>query len=383
MLTTRATWLSSKNRLNMHIIKSLFAALLLCLIFVLAPLQIAAAESFKKELDYLISLSEKHWLRFDPANLTPLLKAIDLNSQTPKKLPISDFESCTKMYYEFTIPVPLDKAVLYLYHPDIPGYLPRANSVRLQSSPKDDNLEGLVSLITSPVAPGGQPQTSFFKEFQETTPATSTGTYYNYTENRFMARLNHDGHDVLISVSTMPETSGVGRKGAIIGPDSDWRYFYSGQNGLTWGGPSSIDTYIYTSASVQFMFEPSPGTTRVCLFKWMRAGWKSINFVEEEHIREGCERLAKCLRQTLASPNLPTPEEIKAKYQTLKNMTDSALREEMRPVVDVLVQASATDKILSESAYKSILQSGAYLENMTRTQMIAELMKRYFHDKIK
>ena len=124
--------------------------------------------------------------------------------------------------------------------------------------------------------------------------------------DRLMVLLHYRGKDFFISVTRQKNPSTVGRKGAIIGPDTDWNYFYSGQKGLNKAGLGWVNSYMYDAFSVSILFEPgaSKTQTRYMAFKWLRAGWGGINMVKQENIMEGCNRFASGFKKVLESPQL-------------------------------------------------------------------------------
>ena len=99
------------------------------------------------------------------------------------------------------------------------------------------------------------------------------GAYYRYDMDRLMVLMNHRGKDVFISVTRQKKPSTVGRKGAIIGKDTDWNYFYSGEKGLSKTGFGWVSSYMYDAFSVAVFFEPvaNQPRTRVVNFKWLNA----------------------------------------------------------------------------------------------------------------
>ena len=78
----------------------------------------------------------------------------------------------------------------------------------------------------------------------------TTGVYHEYDLKRTLILLNQKGRQVLISVSKQIDESSIGKKGVILGNDSDWTYFYSNEPGTMKTGLGWAKSYIYDYFSV-------------------------------------------------------------------------------------------------------------------------------------
>jgi hypothetical protein len=165
----------------------------------------------------------------------------------------------------------------------------------------------------------------------------------------------------------------------IIGPDSDWNYFYSGQKGLNQAGLGWVSSYMYDALSVAILFEPgtSKAQTRFATFKWLRAGWGGINMVRKENIIEGCKRFAAGFKRVLESSQLPEAERLIDMYAGIKNLSDQDLMAKLRPVGTALQKLSRTDPGLARSDFKEMIESGKYLREMSREERENLLMSEY------
>ncbi|MFH2041547.1 MAG: hypothetical protein ABIJ35_03390 [Acidobacteriota bacterium] len=277
-------------------------------------------------------------------------------------------EDATGAYFFSDIKVPLSKVVKYAYNPEIPAYVTLPSVIRFggwQAKPTGpyDNLWEKVGNVRNPLIVRGV-------EYEEITPDLTTGAYYRYDMDRLMVLLNYRGKDFFLSVTGQKKPSTVGRKGAIIGPDTDWNYFYSGQKGLTKAGLGWVSSYMYDAFSVSILFEPgiSKAQTRYVTFKWLRAGWGGINMVSRENIIEGCKRFALGFKKILESPKLPEAEQLIKTYAGIKSLSDQELITRLQPIGKALKILSRTDPALSNSDFQDKIESGRYLGGMSREE---------------
>jgi hypothetical protein len=213
-------------------------------------------------------------------------------------------------------------------------------------------------------------------EYEEITPDTFSGCYYNYTLLRLLVLLHVDGKPVLFSVSRQGTPSSVGYKAAIVGKDSDWNYVYTKVMGSNLKLVGWAETYMYDSAHISLMY-PSGEGGGLAFFKWVKAGWSNMNMVKSKHIRSGAERFLASMRQVLDAQNLPEPEAIYARHKELVAMDDATLRMAFEPHAAALANSAHGDSVLSGADFQAVLQNGAYAQHLGRKELISELMKLY------
>jgi hypothetical protein len=194
-----------------------------------------------------------------------------------------------------------------------------------------------------------------------------------------MVLLKYRGKVFFISATRQMNPSTVGKQGVIIGPDSDWNYFYSGQKGLSQAGLGWVSSYMYDAFSVSILFEPgaSKTQTRFTTFKWLRAGWGGINMVKRENIVEGCKRFASGFKKVMESPQLPEAAHLIDMYTGIKNLSDQDLTARLQPIGKALQKLSRTDPGLSRSDFRELIESGKYLRGMSREEQENLLMSEY------
>jgi hypothetical protein len=266
------------------------------------------------------------------------------------------------------VKAPLSKVVKYAYNPRIPAYVTLPSVIRYggwQVKPNGpfDNLWEKIGSVKDPLIIRGV-------EYEEITPDLTTGAYYRYDMDRLMILLNYRGKDFFLSVTGQKNPSTVGRKGAIIGSDTDWNYFYSGQKGLNKAGLGWVNSYMYDAFSVSILFEPGQARsqTRYVSFKWLRAGWGGINMVQRENIIEGCKRFAFGFKKILESPQLPEAEQLIDRYARIRGLPDQELISRLQPIGKALKKLCRTEPALAPSDFQEMIESGKYLDGMSREE---------------
>ena len=339
----------------------------------------AARPGWNEGIDYLAAMLTSREASFDVQKVSGLLdfvvseKGGDANMNPGKR------ENAAGAYFFSDVKAPLSKVIKYAYNPKIPAHVTLPSVIRLggwQVRPAGpfDSLWEKVGYVKDPLIMRGV-------EYEEITPDLTTGAYYRYDMDRLMVLLNYRGKDFFLSVTRQKKPSTVGRKGAIIGPDSDWNYFYSGQKGVNKPGLGWVDSYMYDAFSVSILFEPGApkAQTRYVSFKWLRAGWGGINMVGRDNILEGCRRFAFGFKKILESPQLPEAEQLIDTYARIKSLPDQELITRLQPIEKALKKLSRTDPALSNSDFRDMIESGKYLNGMSREErenlLMSEFMK--------
>ena len=347
----------------------------------------AAAGSDKSEarpiwddgITYLLTMLTSKETSFDVQKVSGLLDFALSEKGGEAKMKPAERENATGAYFFTDVKAPLSKVVKYAYNPKIPAYVTLPSVVRLggwQVKPT-----GTVASFWEKVGDVKVPLLMRGVEYEEITPDMTTGAYYRYTMDRLMVLLHYRGKDFFISVTRQKSPSTVGRKGAIIGLDTDWNYFYSGQKGLNKAGLGWVNSYMYDAFSVTILFEPgaSKTQTRYMAFKWLKAGWGGINMVKQENIMEGCNRFASGFKKVLESPQLPEAEQVIDVYARIKGLSDQDLTAKLQPIGRALQKLCRTDPALSHRDFQEMIESGKYLDGMSREErenlLMVEWMK--------
>lgn len=339
-----------------------------------------ASKKMPKEVDqalsYLVSMTDNKDIAFSEEKAAPLMnfittKKLEANEYYPKSM-----DNAKGVCMVDELKCSLYKVLRYGYSPDIPSYLITPSIIRVSGwypGNKDAQTPLWESLdhITAPIVIRGV-------EYEEITPESSSGGYYKYDLNRVLILFKYQDKKVLLSVAKQKGPSSVGKKGVILEEDN-WDYFYSGLDGLTTGGLSWMDTYMYDSFSVcMFMENPtSPPTTDYVVIKWLRAGWASLNVVKPKHIFNGCRRTATAFKAIMESSRLPEPQVLAEKFSDFSKLSDQELDKLLTPYLARLKKLSKKHPVLSDDDFKELVENDEYIRNMTREERISILMKDF------
>ncbi len=298
-----------------------------------------------------------------------------LTSKQQREYSLPKSRECTGAYYEFDTNITFPRFIEYSYNPLIPPVVTRPSSLRYSTwgSPRDESQK--LPNSWKPVPSAGVPVVIHAMQHESDTPDLNSGVYHEYDLKRTLILLNHKGRQVMISVSKQINRSDVGKKGFILGDDTDWVYHYSGQPGSPRTGLGWVKSYIYDYFSVCVFAESStaPNMVRSGVIQWLSAGWSGINFVKVSHILRGLERFARDCNVVLESPRLPAPNQIVSVYQRLSSMPAGDLTKKYA----ALQQALRSEAARMGKISKSELDEPVSFANIPREQMVEELMLEY------
>jgi hypothetical protein len=299
-----------------------------------------------------------------------------LGDKPAKEVDLPKIREATGAYYEFDTRISFLNFLKYSYNQQIPSALTSPSSIRysiwnglpgkFQKMPA--NWETLLP-ISKPVIIHGIQRDAI-------TPDLTTGVYYEYELQRTLILRNHKGKKVLITISKQIDRSNVGKKGAIIGSDDDWNYYYSDEPGSLKKGLGWVKSYIYDFFSVGVYVETGAPSSvvRSGVFQWIRAGWSGVNFVQSGHVIKGMKRYGRNFKGILESPVLPPANHIAAAYQKFYAMPNSDIRLHYA----TLQEAQRALAIQSGKINKPQIKKLNISDNVSKGQMIEELMLEYF-----
>jgi len=271
-------------------------------------------------------------------------------------------------YNEVDVRIRLADLLQYAFNPTIPWFATSPASLRSSFWKQTDtpwrNLPRLWELFgtaDSPLVIRGL-------ETVENTPDIFSGGYYRYDLHRTLILLTSGPRRTVISISKQVDVSDVGRKGYIVGNDEDWNYFYSGEPGLNVTGLGWVKSFMYDSAGISVYTEAGqdPPLVRTANFKWLRAGWSSINMVQNDHIHQGMVRFARAFKEILESPRLPAVKTFENDCLKIAAYSDAALRDKIKSYRHLL--ATRLEK-LNGGARKHLPEafwSESYWEGLSR-----------------
>lgn len=334
-------------------------------------------ESVYPGLEYLLTIP-KGTDDIVPERLNDILEFV-ASAPADTSMSMQDREKASGAFHSFTLKGDLGRVLDYAYNPDIPVYVTMPSSVREQEWLVPGTSEALKRLPQA--LRDGSRLLVRGVERETITPDANTGGYYAYSQDRAVAIFPGPTGPVLVSVGCQTEPSDVGRKGCVVGKDSDWNYLYSGETGLNRTGLGWVDSYMYNAHSViVFVTDTDAGVVRVGSFKWLNAGWASVNMVKQVHIANGIKRFASDFKAVLESPRLPKVQELAGMYSELLADSVESLRTMVEPYLEALV-SSGKSSDLSRS-FRKLLDSGEYLQGMSREEMVKVVLKEFLKQRL-
>lgn len=365
--------------------KTIFSVVVV-IFFLFFPTRLMALEGFEKKkvpdalnpgLDHLLALaSPDNKVTFDPRYIEKILDFM-LSPKNHQTLFYADKKfGASSVYYEFDIRSDLKHILQYAFNPEIPSYALRPSSMRLSyrtdAYSQKHPLPKLWNFLSSP----DFPVTFRGIEHVEITPDLHTGAYYKYDIDEMFILCKYQGRHLFISISKMKEKSDVGKKGLVLGKDEDWHYFYSGQPGISIPGLGWVASYMYDSYSIFLYYEVGGGASRVrCgTFRWLRAGWANLNMVTTKHIHRGLERFARDYKAILEYPSLPKAQELAGIFSKYEKLTFDDLKKKVNNHI-IMLKSLLGDEKLNYKQFSEQIESGRYLNQMTRQEMQAVLIK--------
>lgn len=331
-------------------------------------------EALYPELEYLLSMPTSN-TDIAPERLSEII-AFVASSTAESSMALQDREKASGAFYAFTLRGDLGRVVDYVYNPDVPVYVTMPSSIREQEWLEPATRDAL-KLLPAALEQG---KTLLVRgsEREIITPDANTGGYYSYNQDRSVGVFQGPTGPVLVSVGIQREPSDIGRKGCVVGEDTDWNYLYSEEKGLNKTGLGWVDSYMYNAQSIiVFVTDSASGTIRVGSFKWLNAGWAKVNMVKQSHIINGIKRFTADFKAVLESSRLPEARELAAMYQELKSGSAETLRQMVAPYLEALGESGALS-----SPFKKLLASGEYLQNMSRQEMVKILLKEYLKEQL-
>ena len=280
---------------------------------------------------------------------------------------------------------PLATTLEYLYNPKVPSEIVYPASVRYARwQPGSDILTLQTPLWKQFGQHKDTPLVLRGKELEEITPDTNSSAYYKYMLDRVLIMTEHNGQQMLISLAWQKDKSDVGKKAAVIGQYSDWDFVYSGIKGTLAKGIGWAETFIYASASISVFYEDAPGGsgTGYAMYRWMDAGWSSMNMVKPHHIKTGAERSFKGLKAFLESPKRPTSSAIVAHASSLEKLDLAVLQERFKPYSVKVEEAAATVDALKTDDFQNVIKNAGYGNSLTKNEIIAAMNVNYIKQQL-
>lgn len=312
---------------------------------------------------------------FRSTDVNEILEFVMAPKKTGARYHTQGLFDAASAYYEFIFEKDLAHVLELSYNPKMPSHLMGPSSMRLsywsqfgdrrQQMP---NLSELLGDLEKPVIVTG-------REVVENTPDENTGAYYRYNLDRTLILMKHNGNNVLISLSKQVGASDVGKKGVVLGDDSDWNYLYSDKKGLTKKGLGWVRSYMYDSASIVVYYETKGATPQVKYgaFKWLNAGWQLINMVKTHHIHKGLLRYSQAYKSIIENPNLEDSSILADTFAGINGMPVEELQQRYLDFLKAMREKYAENPLLRKKWIAGLLNDGQ-IEKMDPREIRAALM---------
>lgn len=280
--------------------------------------------------------------------------------------------------------VPLAATLEYLFNPEVPMTVVYPASIRHAAWQPGSDLLKAQPLWKELGAHKDTPLVLRGTEVEEITPDDNSGAYYKYTLDRVLILTEHEGQQMLISLSWQRGKSDVGKKAATIGDYSNWDFVYSNVKGTLASGIGWAETFIYSSASILVFYEDAPGgkNTGYAMYRWMDAGWSGMNMVKQSHITAGAERSFAGLKSFMESPKRPAPADIAAHMRALNALDLPTLQERFMPYSLKVEESAATVDALKTDDFQNLIKGGGYGKSMTKEEIIAAFAVNYIREQL-
>ena len=344
------------------------------------PTEAGVSPAVSKELAALLSLLDSgREAGFDCSRIPALMAFV--YAPKPDNILYTTGENfdAQSAYGEFDIDTDFAEFLKFAFNPDLPSYLLMPASIRHSRWKTVDGKQQPLPKLWQALPNLTDAVTIRGVEFIENTPDLNSGAYFAYDLDKLLILAKHDGRFVLLSVSKQTSVSEVGKKGVILGPDDDWTYLYSGQNGISRPGLGWVNSYMYDSYSVAVYAQLEKGRpgVRCGTFKWVNAGWAKVNMVKKEHIYDGLLRYAKTFKEILEAPVLPGIDRIAAIYAQVQSYSLPQLQEKFNNYLSALEARHRNDKAFPQKWFQEWFKSNRYLQQLTKGEMESVLMVEY------
>lgn len=355
--------------------------LLLAALLLPSLAQAALPQPVEQNLGQLLDLSQRRNAAVTPDEYNALLDFVSRATGDGRDLiPNKRFDG-NGTVLRMSMRTSLSRLMRYCYNPAIPNYLLFPSVLRLSGWNRGSDILDKQPRPWTLLGKSDRPVALWGSEYEVNAPDSFGGGYYRYDLNRLIILTKFNGKNVLISVSKQKDKSSVGKK-AVILDEGEWSYFYSGINGLNKGLIGWADTYMYDSASVQVFIEDSPHQTTFMLFKWLRAGWASMNVVMKDHINDGATRYANAFKKIVESDRLPDPDELAQRVRELSTMPEAELERKIAAYAQAIESIAKTSPAMNKSEFQKVVAGGNYARILTHEERVGAILVEYLKSRL-
>jgi hypothetical protein len=382
-------WNENIDRKRYNHLRWLWITIALCVFFTWAPqgvgsetgfTEVKIPEALNPAFEHLMTLTGPDGdQEFRPEIVDELFNFVIAQKEEGRLYYADGAFEATSAYHELIFDKELVDIIKFSYNPELPSFLMNPSSVRLSYWPEygvggqdPPKLWDNIDRLDSPIIVKG-------REVIENTPDIHTGSYFRYELDRTLILMKYNGNNVLISLSKQTGVSDVGKRGVVLGADTDWTYLYSDKKGLNKPGLGWVRSYMYDSFSIIVYYETQGEEKQVkCgVFKWLDAGWNKINMVKKHHIYKGLQRFGQAYKLIIENPSLPDVSVVTGYFSKIKAMEMEELQQLNRSYLKSVREKYADDPSLSSKWVADLLKD-EQVEKMDRYELSSVLMLEYF-----
>jgi hypothetical protein len=344
------------------------------------PAESAVPAAVDSGLRHLLDLADPEKdVIFDPQMIAAVLDFVEAPKDNAVIYYSNAQRDLTSAYHEFDVHKDLKTLVDYAFNPDIPGVATMPSSTRLFKwlDPAGDqqthpDVGRYLGNMSSPVVFKG-------RQYVEITPDLNSGAYYGYNLHQILLLFEYHRREIIVTVSKQADVSAVGKKGYVLGSDSDWDYFYSGKTGLTLPALGWVRSYMYDSRGINIydVMDPAAPRVRCAAFKWLRAGWSGINMVQKKHIYRGLRRFAETYKEIVESPLIPPAAKLADDFARIRGLSLDVLRSKMELYSKILKYRYDSGRQSSKTWIAKLFENKSYWQGLSKEEMEAALVVEY------
>ena len=343
-------------------------------------LEIKVPEAVISGLQHLLDLADPtKKVSFKPHAVTAVLEFVESSKKKDALYYCNIIQGLTSAYHDFDIQLDFKTMVDYVFNPDIPGVAIAPTSTRIHNWTDSEKSLNSQPQVAQFLESNDGPMVFRGRQFIEVTPDLTSGAYYQYHLYLTLMHFKYRQRHIIMTINKQLDLSSVGKKGYVLGSDSDWDYLYTGKTGLTVPALGWVKSYMYDSQGINIYdsIDPTEPRVRCAVFKWLRAGWSGINMVQKKHIFRGLKRFATTYKEILESPKIPSAEKLAADFARIRGLPLNALQSKMPIYFDILKNRYISNGLHSNKRLADLLRNNHFQYQMTKDEMEAAMFVEY------
>ncbi len=337
-------------------------------------------EAVNPGLQHLLDLADPtKKVSFKPHAVTAVLEFVESSKKKEALYHCNNIQGLTSAYHDFDVQLDFETMVDYVFNPDIPGVAIAPTSTRIHNWTGSAESQNSHPKVAQYLESNNGPVVFKGRQFIEVTPDLTSGAYYQYHLHLALIHFKYRSRHIIMTINKQSDLSSVGKKGYVLGSDSDWDYLYTGKTGLTIPALGWVKSYMYDSQGINIYdsIDPTEPRVRCAVFKWLRAGWSGINMVQKKHIFRGLKRFAATYKEILESPKIPSAAKLATDFARIRGLPLNALQSKMPIYFDILKNRYISNGPHPNKQLANLLRNNNIQHQMTKDEMEAAMFVEY------